>query len=138
MNLPIFAEPFYLSDQINTQNSPNVPLRIRIQSNDDNNMDINKGADDVSWKELPSALHLSILQMLQPPQPSSSPNADSGYADAGGDAEITVGDIHSILLELNNDDGEGEGKDDYSWGKLTKAVKWLFEENLGEIYLILI
>ena len=105
--MAVFAQPFYLSEQTCSATSPDTPLRTRVQ--------VGGGEDEEGegeWVDLPSSLHLDLLQLLQP-----DPNA--AY-EASGD--LLISDLYEILREL-----KGEA---LSWGEMRGALQWLFEEML--------
>ena len=107
----IFAKVFYLSETTFSPLVPNTPLRIRIQDGRDHlNCEENEFVSD-SWKELPSVLHLDILQLLQP-------NVKGG--EAGG---LRITDLLDLI-------GQWNGEEDRSWRNIRMALKWLYEETL--------
>ena len=106
-NVTVFAQPFYLSEHTSSAVDPIVPLRVRIQVGGDEDEE-----GEGQWKELPSLLHMDILQLLQP-DPSSA-------SESTGD--LLVSDLYEILQELKG----GE----VSWGDVRDALRWLYEETM--------
>ena len=105
-DVPVFAMPIYLSETTTASSAPDRPVRIRVQD----------GSDDERWKELPSMLHLEVLQSLQ----------DQPMDDADDDEqnETTLGDLHAVFTsaELNDDSA-------IAWEDVVEVLKWLFVNN---------
>lgn len=110
----VFAEPFYLSEQTVSPKDPDSPLRIRIQDGGADGDEVVDGGNN--WKDLPSLLHLEILQLLQE------------EIDAVDGGELLVVDLFEIISQMKQDN---EGVD-VRWSDVRTALNWLFEENLGD------
>jgi hypothetical protein len=98
-----YAQPIYLSEEVR---SANELVRIRVQD----------GAEN-EWKELPSELHWTILQLLQPDSVS-------------GEEGVCVSDLCTAVIHSdaeNTNDGKGEA---LLIQDIDNALEWLYNNTL--------
>lgn len=136
------AQPIYLVEMTTSLApgiSPGKIVKVRIQ---DGQEEEGGGAEEeeqvVSWRELPSDLHLDILQLLQAP-----PSAEDGNVMTAGD--LSLADLWHSLQQLRSvqhvgsdeEDHDHEhleasdlGETDLSWADVRNALHWLYYEGL--------
>eukprot|EP00981_Chlorochromonas_danica_P000566 scaffold131_cov174-Ochromonas_danica.AAC.3 len=147
--LIVRAQPIYLVE-MTTSLAPGVSpgriVKVRIQ---DGQEEEGRGGDEeqqeeVSWREIPSDLHLDILQLLQAP-PNN--NAEDGNMMTAGD--LSLADLWHSLQQLRSvqhvgsdeDDEDHDhdhehleasdlGETDLSWADVRGALHWLYYEGL--------
>eukprot|EP01035_Chromulina_nebulosa_P027308 gene27308-35887_t len=118
----VFGEKLYLSEVTNS-NSAGVdePVRVRIQ---DGGWGISNDATQ-EWRELPSLLHLELLQLLQ----SSSDDNGGGYVSQTGSADdsstITLSELLEAIKEIRIDEEESILKTNFF-----SSMRWLYSNGL--------
>lgn len=116
----VFGEKIYLSEVTNS-NSAGVdePVRVRIQ---DGGWGISNDDATQEWRELPSLLHLELLQLLQ----SSD---DGGYEPQSGSVEdsstITMSELLEAIKEIRSDEEESTLATNFS-----SSMRWLYSNGL--------
>ena len=102
--LRVAAKPFYLSEVISNPMRPEQASRIRVQTGGSGS---EPGED---WLELPSNLHLELLQLLQPQL------TDAEYA-----VEEQLGDVFDAMRDI---------RDDITWQDIKGALFWLYRRGM--------
>ena len=140
-NVLVFGETVYLSEVTSssgaagagksTEGGVDRPVRVRIQ-------DGGWSSDQPSsqqWRDLPSLLHLEILQLLQ--QSSDSGDDDSSkYVPQTEDSStlqstITVSELFAAIQEIQSDSelaGDVDAAD--AWTDFDVALRWLYNHGL--------
>ncbi|RYH01476.1 hypothetical protein EON65_48365 [archaeon] len=112
------ASPFYLSEVTSNPKGEVVSVRVQDAVSVEGAGGEEEG-DGQSWRDLPTPLHLDILQLLQMP-PSCS--------EAGG--QLTLKELWDAIQMLH---GEEEGRsavDVVPWGEVYSALRWLYYRGL--------
>lgn len=143
------AQPMYLSEVTTSLGNANAGVkRVRIQDGgilSYRPSSVPRGTPDgdpdtITWTELPSNLHLDILQLLQPPPtplPAAVRTAES--ADAAtlllqqttqaveDDGALGVHEVFDALRQAYDND---DAVDQLTWQDFAKAVRWLYDHCL--------
>ena len=123
----VFGEKIYLSEVTNSNSGglDDEPVRVRIQ---DGGWDISSSSDaSQQWRELPSLLHLELLQLLQS---SDDGGGGGGYVPQSGSVDdssstITLLELFEAIKEIRSDKEESILKSD-----LNTAMRWLYSNGL--------
>lgn len=125
-NMLVFAQPIYLAEVTTVPVQDSAPARVRIQDGD------NSAGED-AWRDLPSQLHLEILQLLQTPPPTL-PVGDDGVEDSMPQASeeqpgVLVSELREILFEATAASDTVESEEEWTQ-RFSDAVRWLYEHRL--------
>jgi carbamoyltransferase len=108
--LSVIAVPYYISEVVASPSVNVGPLRARVQ-------DGRKADGDDEWTELPSSLHLELLQLLQPQDEASG----SHTATEEELPDVTVYELWGAMGQMTTD---------CQWKDIREALKWLYEAQL--------
>lgn len=148
----IQAQPLYLYETTSTSqpdltNSATGTIRVRIQDvGTEQLIESEEGEDSMQWLELPSELHLNILQLLQAPpvatEPDTNQEKDDGSVamDLGNDAknELATSDLWNAIQQIDvveDDHDEDEQHEEspsngLTWTEVRNALRWLYQHAL--------
>ena len=109
-DLSVIAVRYYMSEVTASPSVDAEPLRVRVQ--DGRKED---GGDE--WRELPSLLHLELLQLLLP-QGEASGSCTAAEEEL---PDVTVQELWEAM---------GQVMTDCKWEDIREALKWLYEARL--------